>query len=196
MAVTQVRGNKQIKAASITETELNTSVAGEAIVGGAGTPLALKISELSPTATVSVMDRFVYQDVTDNSNRTIRLDNLINDRFQGNGLRFTGAELAAFVDGTSVNFNGLSQIQVKPGGITGTHYAASFVVRETPAGTINGINTIFTLANTPIAGKEQVYLNGVLQDEGGSDDYTISSATITFNTAPLTGDSLRVTYIK
>ena len=36
MAVTKIRGNEQIKAATITETELNTSVAGNGIKGGGG----------------------------------------------------------------------------------------------------------------------------------------------------------------
>lgn len=69
------------------------------------------------------------------------------------------------------------------------------VIRETPTGTINGTNDEFTLANTPVSGTEQVYLNGVLQDEGASDDYTISGSTITFSTAPETGDKLLVTYL-
>lgn len=74
--------------------------------------------------------------------------------------------------------------------------AANFVKRETPSGTINGTNTTFTLANTPITGMEEVFLNGVLQDVGGTNDYTISAATITFTSAPITGDKIRVNYIK
>lgn len=79
-----------------------------------------------------------------------------------------------------------------------TDYMApsSFVVRETPSGTINGSTTAFTLANTPLSGTEMVFLNGVLQDSGAGNDYTISSATITFATAPATGDKIRVSYYK
>jgi hypothetical protein len=73
---------------------------------------------------------------------------------------------------------------------------ASFVVRETPSGSINGSNTTFTLANTPTSGTEQVYLNGILQEPGAGNDYTISGATITYLTAPATGDRLRVSYMK
>lgn len=73
---------------------------------------------------------------------------------------------------------------------------ADFVVRETPSGTVNSSNVTFTLANTPIAGTEQIYLNGILQDEGGGNDYTISGATITFVVAPETGSKIRVSYIK
>jgi hypothetical protein len=70
-----------------------------------------------------------------------------------------------------------------------------YIVRETPSGSINGSNTAFTLSNTPVSGTESVYLNGVLQEPGAGNDYTISTNTITYLTAPTTGDRLRVTYI-
>ena len=73
---------------------------------------------------------------------------------------------------------------------------ANFVDKETPAGTINGATTAFTLANTPTTGSEHVYLNGQLQDVGAGNDYTISGAVITMLTAPLTGEKIRVTYRK
>lgn len=80
----------------------------------------------------------------------------------------------------------------------GTDYVvpATFVVRETPSGTINGSNTSFTLANTPVSGTESVFLNGILQDAGAGNDYTISGTTITMLSAPLTGDKIRVNYNK
>lgn len=72
----------------------------------------------------------------------------------------------------------------------------TIITRETPSGLINGSNTTYTLANTPVVGSECVFLNGILQDEGAGNDYTISGATITYLTAPFTGDKLRVNYIK
>lgn len=72
--------------------------------------------------------------------------------------------------------------------------SGNFVVSETPSGTINGSNTAFTIANTPIAGTVQVFLNGLLQTV--SNDYTISGTTITYTTAPVAWDILRATYIK
>lgn len=72
--------------------------------------------------------------------------------------------------------------------------APSHATRETPTGSVNGSNTTFTLANTPTAGSEEVYLNGLLQEPGAGNDYTISGATITYLTAPATGDVLRVSY--
>lgn len=79
---------------------------------------------------------------------------------------------------------------------TGGLSSSNFVVRETPTGSVNSSNTVYNLANVPVAGTEEVYLNGILQEPGGGNDYTISSATITFLTAPTTGDRIRVSYRK
>lgn len=73
---------------------------------------------------------------------------------------------------------------------------ADYVCREAPTGTIDGSNKNFVLSSTPIAGSEMVYLNGLLQDLGGGNDYTITGNTITFVQAPLAGDKIRVTYWK
>lgn len=73
---------------------------------------------------------------------------------------------------------------------------SNFVDKEVPTGSINGSNTNFTLANTPVAGSEHVYLNGVLQESGGGNDYTISGAAITMLTAPTSGEKIIVSYRK
>lgn len=72
----------------------------------------------------------------------------------------------------------------------------SDVTNEVPAGTINGVNATFTLANTPIAGKEKIYLNGNRLFPGAGNDYTISAATITMLNIPSTGDRLTADYLK
>jgi hypothetical protein len=66
---------------------------------------------------------------------------------------------------------------------------------ETPTGTINGSNLVFTLAFAPSpASSVQVYLNGLRMDQGL--DYTVSGSTITFASAsdPQTGDVLLASY--
>lgn len=70
------------------------------------------------------------------------------------------------------------------------------ITRETPTGTLDGTNPVFVLANTPKAGTEHVFLNGLLMDAGAGNDYTISGATITFTFNPVAGDKIRVSYIK
>jgi hypothetical protein len=60
-----------------------------------------------------------------------------------------------------------------------------------PSGTINGSNTSFTLSPTPAAAANvNCFLNGAQQQQGAGNDYTISSATITYLTAPPTGSKL------
>lgn len=92
------------------------------------------------------------------------------------------------LDSTAINFQ---QIPTTAGLLN-----SNFVDRETPSGSINGSNSTFNLANTPVAGSEHLYLNGILQQPGASNDYTISGGTITMNTAPISGDVLLVSYRK
>jgi hypothetical protein len=101
------------------------------------------------------------------------------------GIQITSDNLEIKLDGSSLSLSS-SGIKVN---------TAKFITRETPSGTINGSNTAFTLANTPISGSEQVFLNGLLQEPGAGNDYTISGGTITYLTAPISGDRLRVTYM-
>ena len=82
--------------------------------------------------------------------------------------------------------------QVNAAGLT----SSNFVDKEVPSGSINGSNTAFTLANTPVSGSEHVYLNGLLMRSGAGNDYTISGTTITLATAPLSGEFICVSYRK
>jgi hypothetical protein len=95
--------------------------------------------------------------------------------------------------GGTLGTTAVTWIQISTSGGLGT---SNFVDKETPSGTINGSNVTFTLANTPTAGSEHVFLNGELQDVGAGNDYTISGATLTLLTAPLAGEKLRVSYRK
>lgn len=74
------------------------------------------------------------------------------------------------------------------------------IVRETPSGAVNGSNTDYVLANDMVSGSEEVFLNGILQEPGAGNDYTIAENTnvwtITFLSAPVTGDRIRVSYVQ
>lgn len=74
--------------------------------------------------------------------------------------------------------------------------ATNFVANEIPTGAINGANAAYTLASAPTAGTVEVYQNGLRLLVGAGNDYTISGSTITFVTAPATGDNLLVDYLK
>lgn len=113
----------------------------------------------------------------------------------GNAGAYAVANLTA---GTGVTItNGAGTISIAVNSATFL-LVANYVVRESPSGTINGVNTAFSLAATPIAGTEEVYVNGILQNSGAGNDYTISGANITFlsGAIPQTGDVVRVTYLK
>ncbi len=107
--------------------------------------------------------------------------------FVGNGSNI--ATDTALTGDVSITNTGVTSIA--PG------FAAHIVTREVPSGTVDGVNTVFTLAFTPSpVGSESVFLNGLLQNAGGGNDYTISGSTITFNLAPTAGGVILVNYIK
>jgi len=91
---------------------------------------------------------------------------------------------------------GTTAITFQSVGVSAGLQNSNFVDKEIPSGAINGSNTTYTLANTPVLGSEHLYLNGVLQESGSGNDYTISGATITMLTAMLSGEKIRVSYRK
>lgn len=111
----------------------------------------------------------------------------------GNGSGFTLATLTGSTTVSVTNASGSITLAVATGS-TGVVTAPNYVVREAKAYQANGI---YTLSNTPIAGTEHVYVNGVLQN-AGSNDYAISGATITFQTGavPESADIVLVSYLK
>jgi hypothetical protein len=113
----------------------------------------------------------------------------------GNAGNYAVANLTA---GTGITItNGAGTITISANA-TDSVLVANYVVREAPTGIPNGVLTTFTLSATPIAGKEEVYVNGILQNSGGGNDYTITGNTITFlaGAIPQTDDIIRVTYLK
>ena len=95
-------------------------------------------------------------------------------------------------DGNWGKWIDLKELTITMGGRTLHRGGANYIDSETPTGTINGVNTSFTLANTPVDGSLKVYLNGARQKL--TDDYTLSGKTINFITAPETGSNLLVDY--
>lgn len=78
---------------------------------------------------------------------------------------------------------------------SGTTSAPMFVDAEVPAGTIDGSNAAFTLANAPTPPSSlMLFRNGLLLTQGG--DYTLSSNALTFQTGavPQPSDILLASY--
>jgi hypothetical protein len=72
--------------------------------------------------------------------------------------------------------------------------ASYFVFNEIPSGLINGVNKIYNLEFTPIAGTVVVFLNGLLQ--APNFDYIITDNQIQFVKAPKINMDVYVCYIK
>lgn len=67
------------------------------------------------------------------------------------------------------------------------------MIREVPAGAINGINVTFTLGFLPLSNEHvSIYLNGRMLDDN---EVTISGSTITLTEAPALGQSIFAWYL-
>lgn len=89
--------------------------------------------------------------------------------------------------------------------IAGSALGSHLIYNEVPSGTINGTNTVFVLANVPVASSGTgaslaVYLNGIhLQlgtGTGNKDAFINANATVTTNFIPESGDLILVDYLK
>jgi phage-related tail fiber protein len=72
----------------------------------------------------------------------------------------------------------------------------NYMVRDTPAGAIDGSNVTYTLTYAPVAGTEMLFANGILLEPGSGNDYTIVGSTITMLFTLSAGDRLKATYFK
>lgn len=114
-----------------------------------------------------------------------------------NGLLIRGIDYT--ISGTSVSMNYAPQT----GDYLTTAYfislASGYVAGETPSGTINGSNTSFALAHTPVVDADGnpatvLYLNNGLLIRGI--DYNISGSSLSLAYAPQTGDYVKAFYFK
>lgn len=98
----------------------------------------------------------------------------------------------------NVNASDMNQIKTEHNSleveVDGKVSSSSFVDGETPSGTINSSNVTFNLSFAPVVGSVKIFKNGQRLTVGTS--YTISGSTITFLTAPDTGDDLKADYRK
>ena len=71
-------------------------------------------------------------------------------------------------------------------------------IREVPVGLIDGTNNTFTPSNNYILGSEQVFVNGILKNEGVDNDYVADGIKIVFtsNAIPKSGDIVLISYWK
>jgi fiber protein len=136
--------------------------------------------------------------VAADASMTINADNLGVKLDPARAITVVAAGIGVNIDSATMQISG-NLVGVKSGLYqpAGTYFTtANFVTRETPTGAMNGANATFTLANIPTLNTEEVFLNGLLQEPGAGNDYTISGGTITMLSAPQSTDRLRVNYRK
>ena len=171
-------GLTAIGATKVTDAMINDDVAsglaGDGLAATAGV-IRLDINELTAAVVDVANDSIAIVDANDvNTSRKEAIADLIS-AIAGTGLTATAGVLSA--DAITDNITE-SDIQV-----------------EDESANCDDVEVDFEISNTPIANSVQVYLNGLLQQEGSGKDYTISGTTITFAVAPAAGDILIIHYI-
>jgi hypothetical protein len=191
-----------VKANGITATEINASAVGAGLGGGGGTAiyntdtgsaavtghnLAYDHTKIHDAATAGTGIGVSGQQIsnTDTGSAAVTGHNLAYDHTKIHDAATAGTGIS--VSGQQISVNAATILAV-----------ANYIVRDAPTGNYNHINKDYVLANVPVAGTEMVFLNGILQNVGGSNDYTIVPATktITMIDAPKSGDLILVTYLK
>lgn len=120
------------------------------------------------------------------------IDQLTGDVTAGPGSGSQATTLAT-VNSNVGSFTNASITVNGKGLITAASNGATIVDGEVPSGAINSSNVTYTLANTPSpATSLHLYKNGIRLKL--TDDYTLSTATITMVSAPATSSTLLADY--
>jgi len=155
--------------------DLATAMAGAGLVGATGT-LELNLATLSGGTVDVATDKFIFGDSDAGGSPKSSLITALITSIAGSGLTATNGVLSA--DAVSDNIT------------------ESDFLYENESANANGSNVTFTLAETPVANSVQVFLNGMIQEEGSAKDYSISGTTITFAVAPSSGDIILIHYVQ
>lgn len=67
--------------------------------------------------------------------------------------------------------------------------------QDTPQGTLDGVNTLFTILYLPMPGTLNVYVDGLYQTPGVAYEFNTATLTITFATPPAPSAALQATYL-
>lgn len=160
----------QVKDDGITKEKINPDVAGAGIGQNVDGSLEIAVDDV----TIEIASGDILQ-VKDDGISEAKLD------------MFNSPTIGYYIKYTS---NGMEWSDIDSDAVQDD----DMIFYEVPTGTINSTNTAFTVANTPIAGTVQVFLNGLLQAPGGL-DFSISGTTITFTKAPRTNSDLYIHYV-
>jgi len=169
-----------IGATKVTDSMINDDVAtGLAGVGlsATGGVLAVDLDEVGEVAIDVANDYITFLDNSDNGDTKKEAFADVVTAIAGTGLTATAGVLS--VDTITDNIvEGDIKLENLSADIDASGYAG-----------------VHTLSNTPIANSVQIFLNGLLQEEGSGKDYTLSGTTVTFATQPESGDIVIAHYI-
>ncbi|MFH2032674.1 MAG: hypothetical protein ABIJ40_18910 [Bacteroidota bacterium] len=157
------------------------------------------------TFTPTIVGNLVTVTLTEIDNAVVRsywyewiftVNGITKTWFAGQDRAIVGAPLGSSSTGLSVTVNTASP-EITATVSVYTTIIANFAIGENLAGTKNGTNRIFTMANTPITNSEMIIFAGTVLERAV--DYTISGVTVTLSTsipAPTSGEMLKINYIK
>lgn len=189
---------------SITDTDIQGGIVNTAGTGLTKTGSTIDFNNADGSLLVNPDNAMVNRDaagaITLGNGIKVNVDGT-NVEISGNAVRLTAASAGAGLTGgaadnlavgagTGITVNA-NDVAVNS---TTVLFKADFIFGETPNEAPDSVTTAFTVDNTPVANKYEVFLNGLQQRV--TTDYTVSGSTFTFTTAPLTGDSIRINYLK
>ena len=198
--------------------------AGNGLADDGSDNLKLDINGLADVAIDVANDFFAFDDATDSESKKESVADFIT-AIAGDGLGATSGVLAVNVDDSTIEIDtdtlrvkdeGITEAKLAIQSAPTDGYVLYWndgagkldykdlnveavldtdIKYENESSNCNGIETDFTLDSTPVENSVQVYLNGIIQEEGTGKDYSLTGTTVSFSLAPESGDILLIHYI-
>lgn len=185
----EVQGDAvKVKDAGITADKLATTVAGAGLAGGAGTALSVNVGD-GLAIPIDTVELVLEGNTLVKSTSGLKLADLASGKVLiGNSGNVASAQTPS---GDAV----ISNSGVITVNRTTVLKYADLVNRETPS---TSDNTVYTVAYAAVAGTETVLKNGLVQEQGISNDYTFDPTTkiLTFTSSNDANDIVRISYFK
>jgi hypothetical protein len=199
LALMIVVGWSILMIAAVTQVSLTTQVIGILPIANGGTNSSGLATGVIRSASGALSGAELSGDATTSGSNVV-----VNTAIHGTTVP-TNSSADQFLGTTASATGAWASMPNCAGGTVGLAYATSThtfscpsvtaspptFYQAAPSGTINGSNTSFTLSPSPTAATNvNCFENGVQQQQGAGNDYTISGGTITYLTAPPTGTKL------
>jgi hypothetical protein len=176
----------EIARATGAESTLTTAISTEATTARAAestltTNLAAEVTRA--TAAEGVLTTDLASEVTNRTNAIAALTGSNGVERTANDFHVklaTASGLVADVNGLKIDMSVMTAARLK--------------VRDPFSGVQDGTNVEYTLSATPIAGTEQIFVNGLLQYPGAGNDYLIVGTVVTFTTPPTAVDRISINF--